>query len=168
MYICLCVHNMFGSRRLRLSGYHPSIWCFRPRRTEACPSRAVDETSSPASHSPPRGDSHVLCAFGNYQDISYRFQLRHHPTLVYRFHMLLFDRFRLSQETVVYCFPLSLCIVSLLPQHHLSLNKQSSRSGRFRDELRSVFINFKSQISNWASQILKANMLLMCPYCLKS
>ena len=29
------------------------------------------------------------------------------------------------------------------------------------------FHNFKSQNSNWASQILKTNMLLMCPYCLK-
>ena len=35
------------------------------------------------------------------------------------------------------------------------------------DRLRSVFIISKRKISNWASQILKANMLLMCPYCLK-
>ena len=29
------------------------------------------------------------------------------------------------------------------------------------------FHNFKSQISNWASQIQKKEMLLMCPYCLE-
>ena len=32
---------------------------------------------------------------------------------------------------------------------------------------RSVFIISNRKISNWASQILKANMLLVCPYCLK-
>ena len=33
--------------------------------------------------------------------------------------------------------------------------------------LRSVFIIPNRRISNRASQILKTNMLLMCPYCLK-
>ena len=32
---------------------------------------------------------------------------------------------------------------------------------------RSVFIISNRKTSNWASQILKANMLLICPYCLK-
>ena len=33
--------------------------------------------------------------------------------------------------------------------------------------IRSVFIISNRKFSNWASQILKTNMLLMCPYCLK-
>ena len=33
--------------------------------------------------------------------------------------------------------------------------------------LRSVFIISNRRISNWAYQILKRNMLFMCPYCLK-
>ena len=33
--------------------------------------------------------------------------------------------------------------------------------------LRSVFIISNRKISNWAPQILKTSMLLMCPYCLK-
>ena len=33
--------------------------------------------------------------------------------------------------------------------------------------LRSVFIIWNREISNWASQILKANMLLICRYCLE-
>ena len=33
--------------------------------------------------------------------------------------------------------------------------------------VRSVFIISNRKISNWASQIPKANTLLMCPYCLK-
>ena len=31
----------------------------------------------------------------------------------------------------------------------------------------SVFVISNRKISNWASQILKANMLLICPYCIK-
>ena len=34
-------------------------------------------------------------------------------------------------------------------------------------QIQSVFIISNRKISNWASQILKTNMLLMCPYCLK-
>ena len=33
--------------------------------------------------------------------------------------------------------------------------------------LRSVFIISNREISSWASRILKANMLLICPYCLE-
>ena len=33
--------------------------------------------------------------------------------------------------------------------------------------IRQVFIISNRKTSNWASQILKANRLLMCPYCLK-
>ena len=33
--------------------------------------------------------------------------------------------------------------------------------------IRSVFIISNRKISNWASQVLKTNMLLSCPYCLK-
>ena len=36
-----------------------------------------------------------------------------------------------------------------------------------QSEIRSVFIISNRKISNWASQTLKANMLLICPYCLK-
>ena len=38
---------------------------------------------------------------------------------------------------------------------------------RRRPGLRSVFIISNREISNWAYQILKANMLLICTYCLK-
>ena len=39
--------------------------------------------------------------------------------------------------------------------------------GAFEFTVRSVFIISNRKHSNWASQILKANTLLICPYCLK-
>ena len=43
---------------------------------------------------------------------------------------------------------------------------QDSRGLELLRGLRSVFIISNRKKSNWASQILKANMLLICPYCL--
>ena len=49
-------------------------------------------------------------------------------------------------------------LTAISPEHRIAAPKQ---------RVRSVLIISNRKISNWASQILKANTLLMCPYCLK-
>ena len=48
-----------------------------------------------------------------------------------------------------------------------SNDSNNSRNSNTDMDIWSVFIISNREISNRASQILKANMLLICPYCLK-